>query len=247
MNILVSCSLFQDPEEELIFNVDNQFELQLKEILHESNRELVFTLISLDAIACEATSLEINMSSNYNEINLDVVQVNYPEQCGENYSYPEGQTFLEIEKKTYNLGINILDFIKHEGTLSSDDAFYTLDLVDSKGLISSLDKLNRIPDNFIWGYQQTFTDNEKEKISNFFKNNDWPKKIPEDLNRGTYSYFTVDQFGNFKMDNLPQTGIIRTFAIMNTSIHEASRLVNSFKTENPEIRITFFASDGSTF
>lgn len=245
--LTIGCSTVNNPDETTILNVDNEFEISIKEILDNNERSISFEIISLEEQECEETELYIRKRESSDQLNIDITDIIYPETCGAKSSYPIGTVSFEVLERIYKLEININDIINHSGVLEVSDDTYRLGLETAKGLIATKNILNRVPDNFVWGFFDTNIVNEINAIENLFSNLQLEMKIFPEFDSGYYSYFSIDDFGKIKVEAAENLNSAISFGFENVSIKSLQADINDFKYANPNIDIQFYGSDGSSF
>jgi hypothetical protein len=242
-----ACTNLSDPDETLILNVDNEFEISIKEILGNDERSIAFQITSLEKQDCEKTELDIKKKESSDQLNIEITDIIFPPNCGELGSYPIGVATFAVLERIYKLEVNVNDVINHNGILEVADNTYKLALENAKGLILTKDILNRVPDNFVWGYYTTEKMDEINKINDFLETHNLEINALSNLSQGYYSYFNIDDNGLIEVELETTTGSTISFGFENLSIKSLEAEINDFKSINPEIDIFMFGSDGSAF
>ncbi len=242
-----SCNYFNDPDDELILNVDNEFEISMKEVLGSDVRGVEFTIVSLTKQECQETILELKKKTTLNSLNIEIADILFPDICGAKGSYPIGSASFNIAERLYQLEVNIQDIVNHKGTLEVTNNAYMLGFQNTNGLIPTTDFLHRIPNNFVWGYYQAQKSIEIEKLESFFTSNYFTIGPLRHLQNGYYSYFSIDKEGQISIENIPTLGTVVQFGFENMEISNIKDKVSRFKTLNPGLTFKFYASDGSEF
>lgn len=243
--VIFSCNKNLEEDKKWIFNLDNQFELGMREILSSTERALEFKLTALDPVECDSSSFVLKTKSSVSKLEIEVTDLTYDANCSGSGSFPEGTISIPSRNNTYDLNINILDFIDHKGVFSITNDQFILDISDSQGLIAPVQVLNKIPNFFIWGYYQTFNQQEAKKITDFFAENNLIETTEGQIPSGTYSYFYVDRTGKISMEDLPEKGNVETFSFLNVNLMGIKEKLTEFKSTYPDINLHFYFSDGS--
>lgn len=241
------CANFNNPGAEYILNVDTEFEISMREKLGGDAGSIEFTITSLDPQQCQETLLDLESRTTLNSLSIKIADIIIPIECGSKGSYPEGSTLFNVAERTYELEIDIQDIVQHKGELTVNPDSYKLSLSGEKGLILSTDLIEKIPDNFVWGYYQSSITSELNKLLYFFEENGLLIKPLSSMKQGHYSYFDVDAQGNIIIEDIPSSGHVQSFAFSDVSLAELQAKVGEFKKENPNLNINFFGSDGSEF
>lgn len=242
-----SCAGFNNPGSELILNVDNEFEIGILEVLGEDSRSIEFTITSLDKQSCQETKLDLQHKTTLNSLNINISDIILPAECGVKGSYPEGKVQFNLTEREYELQVDIQDIVQHKGILNVKDNSYELTIGSEKGLILGTGLLQRIPENFVWGYYQTSIETELSNLRTFFQNSNLEIERLTNMDAGYYSYFDIDSEGNLIIEDLPSSGNVQPFGFMNMPIAELKTKVENFKVENPNLNLNFFGADGSEF
>lgn len=241
------CGTINNPDETTILNVDNEFEISIKEILENNERSISFEIISLEEQECEETKLYIKKRESSDQLNIDITDIIFPETCGAKGSYPIGTVSFEVLERLYKLEVNVNDIINHKGVLEVSDNIYRLGLENVKGLIATKNILNRVPDNFVWGYFDSNIIEELNSIENLFASLNLEMHSFSEFPVGYYSYFSIDDQGKIEVEAAEDITSAISFGFENVSIKSLQADINEFKYANPNINIQFFGSDGSSF
>jgi hypothetical protein len=242
---LSSCDYFGDPGSEIILNIDNEFEVGMKEVLFEDHRELEFTITSVEKLDCKDTALELIQSLSGNAINININDITMPTPCVSEESFPIGVASFELPYYNYIVGVRVQEQVPQSGELQVTQDGYNLDLTNAKGFIAETEELNRIPDAFVWGYYKATNSYEQGIIESFLAEHNYEIKPLTHLNKGNYSYFEITPEGDIVINDLPTDGIVKTLAFDLTILDDIKEAVKNFKEANKDLQLILHGSDGS--
>ncbi|GLR15698.1 hypothetical protein [Portibacter lacus] len=242
-----SCSYFSDPGSELVLNVDNEFEIEMVEILEPTQRSLAINITLLDQFKCQDSELGLVQNISNNNLSIIIQDIITPPDCNDETSYPQGTATFHVNNNTYDLGIQVQEQVNQNGILQVSDKGYELDLSTAKGLIIDQPYINKIPSRFIWGYYQAVDSSEQEIIESFLLRNDYSTRPLTYMKPGKYSYFEIDEQGEIFVNDAPSSGIVKTLAFDLADLNEIKEVVSNFKATHSDINLKLFGSDGSVF
>ena len=244
---LGSCNTFVNPDDEIILNVYNEFELVMQESLITNERAIEFVLKSVNEQECLEALLDIKKTNTFNSLNIEIADVIIPDNCAPQPSFPEGSALFYLSERKYQLEINVKNIVNHLGALEVTSDAYVLTLENESGLIPNTNHLYRIPQDFIWGYYQAKTTGERNKFNEFLESSDLIFKPLDHMSQGFYSYFHIDDKGEVELEDAPNEGIVKVFAFDNINIEDVRQKVENFKATHEGLIINFSASDGTSF
>ena len=242
-----SCNTFVNPDDEIILNVYNEFELVMQESLLSDERAIEFVLKSVNEQECQEAVLDIKKTNTFISLNIEIADVLVPDNCAPQPSFPEGSALFYLSERKYQLEINVKNIVNHKGALEVTSDSYELTLENESGLIPNTNHLYRIPQDFIWGYYQAKTTGERNKLNQFLESSDLVFTPLNHMNQGFYSYFHIDDIGNVELEEVPTEGIVKVFAFENININNVRQKVENFKASYGDLIINFSASDGTSF
>lgn len=242
---LGGCSYFNDPGSELVLNVDNEFEIDIRESLLSDGRELQFYMTAINDVMCEESELILDASKSVNLINIVISEIAMTNGCDVGTSFPSGEVSFNLRNSRYDLMIQVKDHTSQSGFLDVNDTEYTINLDDTKGLILERNNLKRIPEKFMWGHYPSDNAGQSDRVASFLAENDLVFRPLTHLAEGYYSYFSIDRNGNIKFDDLPYSGASKKIAFDNIDLESAKTLITNFKQENPDLKLTMYFSDGT--
>jgi hypothetical protein len=243
--LISACDYFGDPGSAVILNIDNEFEVGIREVLFEDHRELEFNITSVEKLDCKDAALELSQNLSGNAININVTDISMPTPCVEEESFPSGLASFELPENNYIVGVRVQDQVPQAGELHVTPDGYHLDLNNAKGFIAEKEVLNRIPNAFVWGYYKATNNYERDLLDSFLIENGYETKPLTHLLPGNYSYFSITAQGAIIIDDLPKDGIVKALAFDLTVLDDIKEVVSNFKSTHKDLQLILHGSDGS--
>lgn len=243
--LISACGYFGDPGSAVILNIDNEFEVGMKEVLFEDHRELEFNVTSVEKLNCKDTALELVKSLSGNAININIKDISMPTPCIKEESFPSGLASFELPENNYIFGVRVQEQVPQSGELLVTADGYNLNLTNAKGFIAEKEVLNRIPNAFVWGYYRVSNTYEQDLIDSFLIDNGYHSEPLTHLEPGYYSYFTITPQGAIIIEDLPSEGIVKALAFDLTILDDIKEVVSDFKAANKDLQLILHGSDGS--
>lgn len=239
------CSYFNDPGSELILNLDNEFEVEMKEHLIPGGRDLRFSITSLSRVDCEDAELTLETERSGDAISITISDIVTTPECSGGTSFPEGEALFQVRRKQYDLMIQVKEQVSQQGLLDVSDTEYQINLDNTKGFVVDRTVLKKIPENFAWGYIQPIDDEQKTFVYDFLSTNGLVYRPLVNLAPGHYSYFNISEDGTITIEDKPYSGMSEEIGFTNVDLAKIKPIIAQFKDANPAIKITMNFSDGT--
>ena len=188
--LIQSCNPDQNGQNEIIIDVDDDFQIRFLEDLSSPQEDLILVLESIRNSECQGDQLiaKVNNYSNAIRIEVDVIPSRIGCEPGSAPIRTEGHTgSLEIGKLP--ISINFQELIPNNGSMLIGDRSYQLEMETTHGFYLPYKSLNRVPENLVWGYisfgsvYRQFAQEFVEELRLIFKD--------QQLGLGNYGHFEV--------------------------------------------------------
>lgn len=247
---LVGCSV-DDPfvdETNQIFYLEDEFNISLIESLGEQ-RGLDMRVETINAQSCLNSVMNFSYSYLPNSTLhfLTLNEIIEPENCDEGDSPVVTDIALASPiAGSYNMDINLLYEIRNVGQLEITEEYYDLRLDTELGINLPYNRLNRIPDQTIWGYFAY-----KNEAQNFIAE-EFVKDLEElamefDFITGEYGHFRIEDDNRFNLEVETDKDFYQTFLYrFEGSVSDLEQMINEkfCSVYQSTIDVKVFTSEG---
>ncbi len=201
------------------------------ERLSESNRDFMLHCSTVDIYPCSNYMIAVNSQRKEKDISVDFLGTYEPDICLTALGPATCKmNFGMLPIGTYTISIN-KHGQKNTGRLTVDDKKYSLELDTKNGIQIEHEMVYKIPERAIWGYIGYIQNDDMVWINHFI--DDLKKLGAEELclEKGYYSYFTVDETGNIIAPENKGFQYIKTllFRLNDSNTENVDRLVEQYK------------------
>lgn len=188
--LLASCSKDDTSGENVVFDIEDEFHLNLKEELGlAENRNLLFEISSIREFDCENYLLNAAVNRvTEGRISIAVTELIEPMDCIVGQAPATAEVSVsELNQKEYLLNVALVNQIENEGILRVFPDYYELTIQQENGIQLPYPRLQRIPNQSIWGY-----------VAYEDAHLDMANALVEDLRELIeFPYFTPGNYGHF--------------------------------------------------
>jgi len=158
------CSCVSEPEEVTFFNPDQEFLIDLNQVLSSDGPHLVFEISSLDYFNCAEVIINSNLKLSGTSIDLQIENFEIPENCsiasgsGTNIGPLEtakGNPSIFLDALIYDISISAQDLFSNMGSVYSGNNQFRIEMGTTDGITVGRKTLNKIPNNHVWGWIST--------------------------------------------------------------------------------------------
>ncbi|MEN0046255.1 MAG: hypothetical protein AAF806_04245, partial [Bacteroidota bacterium] len=153
--ILLACEKKLQEPSVLLADLDDEFEIEMRELLGEEQRTLILLLETIHEQECENQSIKtsLNKESDHFVLNIEEITKPQPRECIRERTTAEGTASLgEIGGGVYELEINLKSEVINRGKLLVSQEKYEVLMDSDFGFFLPYPVLRRIPAGTIWGY-----------------------------------------------------------------------------------------------
>ncbi|MEL6944940.1 MAG: hypothetical protein AAFO82_19975, partial [Bacteroidota bacterium] len=201
---IVACGKQVQEPSVLLADVDDEFKIEMWEVLNEESRNLEFLLETIAEQACENQYIRANLDANNQRFILNIEEITkpQPEECVAKKTTAKGSSeFGEIQGGVYELEINLKSEVINKGSLLISQEKYEIQMDSDFGFYLPHPTLYRIPENTIWGYI-SYDNQSDETIASDFIRRISEFTAPANLQKGYYGYFELGE--KIELQNQPE-------------------------------------------
>jgi hypothetical protein len=245
---LTSCNVGLEESPKLITDIDDEFSIDLLEVLTPQMRSLEFRTTAINNRRCVSYKINQELSVGFFSISLNFskVVVSGQQNCDMQEPVIAVARLNALENGVYDLQFNINKNIVSRGKLLVSDEDYELVFTAVNGIILLNRKLNRIPAQTVWGfiaYQENSLDDVQEKLVNEFKDLTQLTQLPV----GNYGYFNIDADRQIRPKTFPVSGKYLAVIGHYDNLEALRLLVGKYRTAHPGLTLNFYTANGDVF
>ncbi len=245
--IFQSCSL-TNGDKDVIVRIDDEFIIDMHETLGNS-RLLVFEIESVENQPCLNSGIENSITVKNNQLSLFINGIEQVSDCNPGEA-PASETSSAgvIQNRTYDLYITLRNTIENVGKFIVNADSYTFSIPSTNGIILRHEVLNRIPNQFIWGYVAFDDPNLVGDSPTDFISSIASYCQPKTMNTGYFGQFNIDETSQeLSLTTSPSKNYVKTFFYKFTGEKEdLEQVLEAFRsgTEGANLELVVFTSDG---
>jgi len=230
----------------LLADVDDEFKIEMWEILGEESRHLNFLLETIQEQDCENQSVRSTIEDQDQRFILNIEEITKPqrEECIFKKTTARGTSeFGEVDGGVYELQINLKSELINKGKLLVSQEKYEILMDSDFGFFLPHPTLYRIPERTIWGYI-SYDNQVDETIASDFIQRLSELTVPTNLKKGYYGYFELGE--QFELQQKPEEANWAAFLLRSKGqIVPIRKTVSQFRNNHPDkITIKMWTSDG---
>ncbi|HFA49044.1 MAG TPA: hypothetical protein ENJ95_08510 [Bacteroidetes bacterium] len=244
-----SCSL-TDNKKDTVVQVKDEFKINIIENLG-SPRQLFFELESLEEQPCQNSSIDKYIVVGENKISLFIEDIQNNSDCNPGMTIAAGIANAgSLLNHPYDLLVSVRETVENEGSLFVTGKKYELSLFSDDGIQVEHAVLNKVPENFIWGYAAY--DDETLGIStvaNFIASLEEIAQAKQ-MDAGYYGHFTINENEEIEMRKQPAQNFSTPFFYEFTgSSIQLESILQQYRSlpESDQIEYAIFTSNGDVF
>ena len=210
--ISTGCNLSSLEDTVVVPDVDDEFYLDLWEVLSPQGRFLEFRLRTIANESCLNATINHTFQQTNRELSISINEIIREEGCeaGEAPATASMRTYSPLPGGYFPLFVDLRKKISSDGQLVVTSEAYNISLDDGGGVILLRPELLRIPDETIWGYI-AFEDGALDAVAEEFVARLQSISKIHSLREGYYGYFLVNSKGTLKFSNEVAPAGSRTF------------------------------------
>lgn len=208
IGVLTFTSCLKDEKEYLPLG---SVELKMIEGLTEDARFLFFEFETEESYPCLNYFIRHESSASGGNIDINLIDIEKSDYCFTALGPAKAEINLGIYQiGNYSANIQIGE-VGNTGTLQVTNSQYIFTIDDPQLITLSVDTLNRIPENFIWGYAAYMDDEDIPVVDAFLDSLVQRGAIPVALLPGEFGYFSIDDEGDIHLMDEPEWPMSKNF------------------------------------
>jgi hypothetical protein len=206
--VLTFTSCLKDEKEYLPLGA---VDLMMIEGLSEDARFLFFEFETEESYPCLNYFIRHESSASGGNIDINLIDIEKSDYCFTALGPAKAEINLGIYQiGTYAAMVQIGE-VENTGTLQVTNSQYILTLDDPQMISISIDTLNRIPENLIWGYASYMDDEDIPVVDAFLDSLAQRGANPVSLLPGEFGYFSIDDDENIHLVDEPEWPMSKNF------------------------------------
>ncbi len=254
ITLLLSCSQDEDPV--LVFNVPEEFSIEMREQLNPTNRDLIFDITSIYGFACEDITIDATYTRSGDNLSLSIQDIVKPDDCEEGANKANLKFNIgSLQNGEYTFNINLSEVVANTGMLSVSNDSYKI-MIDEEeqieGIVLPYTELRRMPNGSVWGKVEFNSDNMANIAQKFQEELIGLGMSNLDLKAGEYGFFSLDSELSMIWDTASPYNNTLSFILNKNQVtdQEIRNLIQQFQEEygqSNEIDMDVFTWDGKEF
>ncbi len=234
--IQLSFSCSKPDTNDQIINIEDEFDIDIVELLGQSDRSLIFKISTLEEFNCLNYVIDCSTENSPSTFTLYLEDIVEPSDCLEGLSNAKCQSVLdELKMGENSFRIAIKEAVINQGKIVKSANAYSIHLDTKHGIGSFEDELRIIPDNFIWASFSTNNFDQATEVNNQLKEYFNAFKVPQ-IQDGYYGYFNMnDRILSLKEISSQSFDYTYYFTL------EDGELLNELKEFSKELRLQYEA------
>ncbi len=240
-----------DIEPDINIDISDELQIELWEVLDQSQRMLELRVTTLETLDCENYSISFALNQTVNNAIVSINNIVPPHECISGSAPASDQINLgHFQDGDHAIQLNLRNNeIVNLGKLIVRSDFYQLEMESNYGISIPWDYFKKVPENLIWGYL-TINDTditEQNLVLEAFNNRMDPWTEVIGLSSGLYGYFTIENEIPIAVKDKKNTITKNLFLFKETGTRvELIEAINDLRNEFGNLAsINMFLSDGS--
>ncbi len=244
--LLSSCELAKVGDPIIVVDVEDEFYIDWRESLSETQRSLNFMIRTIKEEQCPDATISYNLQQYSLGFKISLNDINSDNNCSQknapaNVEIPLGY----VIKATHQMEIDLKNSVSNEGVLIANSDSYSLNMRTDDG-INILNKvLYRVPQNAVWGYIN-YSQIEEESIALNLLEELKEMGIEQEYLPGYYGHFRIGIGGQVALVDQPISSRLKTFLFTIPNQREALiELSDKIKSQyNGDIKLIMYDDKG---
>jgi len=246
--LLLGCQqdLPSEPEN-IVIDIPIDFNIGMWENLDEGQRSLSFLIETTKSSYCEEASISYSLDPDRNIVKFSLNSIE-PESCEGSHTANSNILIGALENQSYNLQINLKEEIINIGTLEVGSSHYTIKHMDNPlGFRLNETRLERVPENTIWGYVTYEESQTSNAVADFFN----ALKIiatDREYNDGYYGHFNIEAGNQISFNHEIPGNYVEAFIYYYDGNNETIKtLLDAYRNNIDDLELKVFNHLGQEF
>jgi len=245
--ILQACSVFEDPEEFTLVNIDDNYIIELSQTLQVGPNALLFNIQSIQTDNCIDSHIDVESNIVQNQLQLILGDIVTQEPCQKIQNQLESSAVFALKPRDYRLNISLKDVTQNFGIVYVSEENFFIDLETENGIIIDQQKVSIIPDGYIWGSITMSKSQDLLQLKNLMDHLESMTQ-PNDLGDGDYSFFEIKNGSLILSDESTKNLLEEQFIFKQKSKFDVLKIsLSHFAEQYPNAKIEVLNSIGESF
>lgn len=253
--LLLLCITACQPEDtnpDINIDISDELQVELWEVLDESQRMLELRVTTLETLDCENYSISYALTQPGNSTSVSINNILSPHECISGNAPAFDQISLgNFQEGEHPIQINLRNNeITNIGQLIVRPRYYQLEMETHHGIFLPWNILKTVPEDLVWGYLTIDDANTTEQNLIFEEFNIRIAPLTEviGLSQGEYGYFKIESGNPIAIKDQQETITKNIFLFQQNSTRaELKEALDSMRIEfGNQVSIKTFLSDGSS-
>lgn len=247
----ISACQTADIDPDINIDISDELQVELWEVLDESQRMLELRVTTLETLDCENYSISFALTQSGNSSTVSINNIVPPHECIPGIAPASNQINLGyFQEGEHPIHLNLRNNeITNHGKLIIKPRFYQLEMESDHGIFIPWDILKKVPEDLVWGYLTIEDADAAEQITILeeFHTRIAPWTETIGLSQGAYGYFTIENGIPTVIKDRQDTVTENLFLFeqMGNRV-ELIEAINNMRNEfGSQVSINAFLSDGS--
>ncbi len=239
------CNLSSLGDPVVVADVEDEFYLDIWEELTLEGRNLEFRFRTIANQPCENTTIDLDIQHINRSLSVSINEIVRPSDCGQGEAPARAlASFKNLNDGFHPLSVDLRAKVESEGQLLKTSGAYEISLESGGGVVLLRERLNRIPDETIWGYLYYEKESLMPAAEDFLQRLGNMSKA-HILREGYYGYFDIKD-GKLRFNNEQAPNGATTFFYQYEGEREKLvELLGEYRTViAPELQISLFNTQG---
>ena len=249
IGLISSCQLNSLEEPIIIADIQEEFKIEMQEVLTSGVRPLQFIISSIETEDCLNFTITTPVTKVGNKIGVSIQEIIQPDDCQIGHGPAIGHANLGLMTGgIFDLTVDLKNTVFNDGQLTFSDDIFQIKLFSQTGLKLPYSELIKLPDNLAWGYIN-YQNSEQKQIANQFYGDLTNYISPVQLRVGNYGYFRINDQGNIIINNKSDDNhSIAFIGLLTGDKNELQELVSGTRQKNEDqVFIELITTSGEEF
>ena len=242
-----SCSLFQDPNEQTMINIEEEYRVDLWQDLVPGENPLEIVVSTVISSPCNNSEMRLAKVVSGSKIFVSIIDIINPTNCEPTSDPLLNSVLFDLSSGSYDVDFDLDLAVSNNGVLDITESNFSLNMDTPNGIKMGITNLQRIPNDRIWGSIEVSNESELSLINNFLNSLQQYSNPTHGLSSGNYGHFSINNQGGVSLYGEPAHSLMRHFIVhSNANPQEIKFLFEGFRQSNPGSTLLAVNSDGTT-
>ena len=250
LTVFLTACQSEDTNPDIIIDISDELQIELWEVLDNSQRMLQVRVSTLEELDCENYSISFSLNQAGNNTVLSIDNILAPDECTPGLAPASNQIEIgHFSEGEYPIQLNLKNNeIVNFGQLIVDPNSYRIAMESDYGIYLPWRLLKTVPDELVWGYLTVDDAADETFIVEEFNSRLVPWTEATELTEGEYGYFNIENGTVASINDQQEIITDNIFLLKQTGTQaELQTTLDNLRSEFPgQVSISAFLSDGSS-